>query len=208
MPKTTKTPTGQAPNNSINVTKGPDESDHSATARAILGPDFRHAYTASQLLKAPFGNMEGAPGCGDYAEAIHAKGDAAVKGDLAFASRMLAAQAMTLDTIFAEMARRMACNMGGHLKATDLYGRIALKAQANSRATLETLAKLHQPREQSVRHVHVNEGAQAVIADQFHHHGGRATGDPALPSPDALGEDASLPASREAAPREAMPARR
>jgi len=37
---------------------------------------------------------------------------------------------------------------------------------------LEALAKLHQPREQTVRHVHVNEGGQAVIADQFHRHGG------------------------------------
>ena len=34
------------------------------------------------------------------------------------------------------------------------------------------LARLHQPREQTVRHVHVSEGGQAVIADQFHHHGG------------------------------------
>ena len=47
-----------------------------------------------------------------------------------------------------------------------------MKAQAQSRATLEALTKLHQPREQTVRHVHVNEGGQAVIADQFHHHAG------------------------------------
>ena len=44
--------------------------------------------------------------------------------------------------------------------------RLALKAQAQSRATLEALAKLHQPREQTVRHVHVdNRGGQAVIAE-------------------------------------------
>lgn len=58
--------------------------------------------------------------------------------------------------------------------ATETYARIAMKAQAQSRATLETLAKLHQPREQTVRHVHVNDGGQAVIADQLHHHGGAA----------------------------------
>jgi hypothetical protein len=39
-------------------------------------------------------------------------GDKAVQGDLALASRMLIAQAMTLDSIFAETARRMAINMG------------------------------------------------------------------------------------------------
>ncbi len=50
--------------------------------------------------------------------------------------------------------------------------RLALKVKANSRATLETLAKLHQPREQTVRHVHVNEGGQAVVADNFHNYAG------------------------------------
>ncbi len=94
--------------------------------------------------------------------------------------------------------------MGEYLGATEIYARIALKAQAGSRAAIETLAKLHSPREQTVRHVHVNEGGQAVIADEFHHHtGGRengksneqphatGTGDtgagPALPCPDPLG---------------------
>ena len=110
----------------------------------------------------------GGPGFGDYADAIHARGTDAAKGDMDATCRVLAAQAMTLDMVFTEMARRMAEN----LSATDTYARIALKAQAQSRATLETLAKIHQPREQTVRHVHVNEGGQAVIADQVHNHTG------------------------------------
>ena len=65
-------------------------------------------------------------------------------------------------------ARRAANNMGEYINATERHGRLALKAQSNCRATLEALAKLHQPREQTVRHVHVNEGGQAVVADQFH----------------------------------------
>ena len=112
--------------------------------------------------------MEGGPGHCDYGDAIRANADAAAKGELAFASRMLAAQAMTLDKIFTEMARRMALNMGEYLSASETYGRMAMKAQAQSRATLEALAKLHQPREQTVKHVHVNEGGQAVLADHFH----------------------------------------
>jgi len=143
-----------------------------ATAAAILAPAFRHAVTASQIHKPQFGCTEGSPGYGDYADAIGKVGEAAMKGDIAFASELLAAQALSLDNIFTEMARRMALNMGDYLGATETYARIAMKAQAQSRATLEALAKLHQPREQTVRHVHVNEGGQAVIADQFHHHGG------------------------------------
>ncbi|WP_443486836.1 hypothetical protein [Novosphingobium aerophilum] len=156
-------------------------------------------------MKPQMGASDFAPGAGDYADAVQERANRAAEGDLAFASRMLAAQAVTLDTIFTEMARRMALNMGEYLGATETYGRIAMKAQAQSRAALEALAKLHQPREQTVRHVHVNEGGQAVIADQFHHHtGGQQNGQSAdqphaagagqsgecaaLPSPDPLGD--------------------
>ena len=208
MTKRSKPPGSPAPNNALEVARIGSEDTGSATARTILGPEFRHAVAASQVLKPQFGSMESSPGYGDYTNAIRARGDAAAKGDLAFASRVLAAQAMTLDTIFTEMARRMALNMAEYLPATETYARIALKAQAQSRATLEALAKLHQPREQTVRHVHVNEGGQAVIADQFHNHpGGKendkldkqsdATGTagtiPALPSSDPLGNGVPIP---------------
>ncbi len=96
----------------------------------------------------------------------------AAEGDLEMVSKILAAQAITLDGMFAELARRAALNMGEYISAAERYGRLALKAQSNCRATLDTLAKLHQPREQTVRHVHVNEGGQAIVANQFHNHSG------------------------------------
>jgi hypothetical protein len=74
--------------------------------------------------------------------------------------------------MFTELARRSALNMGDYINASETYARLALKAQANSRATIEALVRLHQPREQTVKHVHVNQGAQAVVADNFHHHTG------------------------------------
>ena len=211
MAKKAKLAAEMEPNNRFSVSRGEDETPGFATARSVLAPDFRHAVTATQIHKAQFGGMDGAPGYGDYADAIRATGDVAANGDLAFASRLLSAQAVTLDNIFTEMARRMAINMAEYLGATETYARIALKAQAQSRATLEALAKLHQPREQTVRHVHVNEGGQAVIADQFHHHTGgqenaenadqcQATGaagpSAALPSPDPLRDSVPV-ASRE-----------
>ena len=199
---------GSTANQALKIGPREGETVERATARSIIAPDFRHAVTASQILKPQFGSLEKSPGYGDYADEIRAAGTAAANGELAFASRMLAAQAITLDNIFTEMARRMALNMGEYLGATETYGRIAMKAQAQSRAALETLAKLHQPREQTVRHVHVNEGGQAVIADQFHNHGGTAksvesvkqsdaTGaageSAALPSPDPLGNGVPIP---------------
>ena len=221
MARKAKAPVKAQTNNSLTVNQGDSETPEFATARAILAPHFRHAVTASQIHKAQFGSLEGGPGHGDYADAIRAKGDAAAKGELCFASRMLSAQAVTLDNIFTEMARRMALNMADYLGASDTYARIALKAQAQSRATLEALAKLHQPREQTVRHVHVNEGGQAVIADHFHNHGGQienaesskqshATGaadtSPALPSSDPLW--AGVPISGGARAEKVQDARR
>ena len=160
-------------NNTLKVHKDEGEELGFAIARAIMTPHFRHAVAVSSLNKTQFGDMDGGgPGLADYADALVARSKQAVKGDLDWVSSMLAAQAVTLDNVFTEMARRMARNMGEHLNATEIYARYAMKAQAQSRATLEALAKLHQPREQTVRHVHVNEGGQAVIADQFHHHAG------------------------------------
>ena len=201
------------PNNVLCVSQKQDEREHVATARAVIAPDFRHGLTVAQIMKPQMGTSDFAPGAGDYADAIQERADGAAKGDLAFASRMLAAQAMTLDTIFSEMARRLALNMGEYLGATETYGRIAMKAQAQSRATLEALAKLHQPREQTVKHVHVNEGGQAVVADHFHtggqEHGASvkqsdatyATGErAALPSPDQERDGVPIPGrEREAA---------
>ena len=89
-----------------------------------------------------------------------------------------------------------------------------MKAQSQSRAALEALARLHQPREQTVRHVHVNEGGQAVIADQVHNHSGvlenegsikqsLTTGNAgpiaALPSPDPLGNGMPIPSRQREA---------
>jgi hypothetical protein len=95
---------------------------------------------------------------------VKAKAELTCKGDLTMASEMLTAQALSLDSIFTDYVRRATMNMGDYP--------LAMRAQANCRASLEALAKLHQPREQTVRHVHVNEGGQAVIADHIHHHGG------------------------------------
>jgi hypothetical protein len=205
-------------NDSLKVYTAGGDTLGLATAKAILAPHFRHAVTVSSLNKTQFGDMDGGgPGFGDYNDALWATSKRAVDGDLAWVSSMLAAQAVTLDNVFTELARRMAMNMGQHINATDTYARHAMKAQAQSRATLEALANLHRPREQTVRHVHVGQGGQAVVADQFHHHGrggtnadpdeqshatGAAGAIPALPCQDPFGNGVPIPGGER---EEAMP---
>ncbi len=75
----------------------------------------------------------------------------------------LVAQAATLDTIFTTLARRAAANMDTHLQATESYLRLALKAQAQCRATLETLAEIKNPRQVSiVQQANIAHGPQQV----------------------------------------------
>ena len=61
----------------------------------------------------------------------------AASGDLQTLERMLSGQAQTLNMMFTELARRAALNMGQHMQAAEMYLRMAFKAQAQSRATVD-----------------------------------------------------------------------
>lgn len=174
MAKKSKPNDDMQPNNVLVVDQTESETGAQALARKVLDPNFRHAHTASVFADKLLGPTVQAPGLMDYIGHLQSVTKSAESGDLALASRILAAQATTLDSMFTELARRTALNMGDYINAAERYGRLALKAQSNCRATLEALAKLHQPREQTVKHVHVNEGGQALVADEFHHHTGGA----------------------------------
>lgn len=82
--------------------------------------------------------------------------------DLAAAEQMLTAQSIALNAIFAEMARRSALNMGEYLDASDRYMRLALKAQGQCRATVETLAAIKNPPVVYAKQANITNGPQQV----------------------------------------------
>lgn len=178
------------PDNALRIDQSPDETGAQAMARKLVQPAFKNAIATSGFISKMIGGVE-LPGLTDYANELQKTSTKAAEGDLAMASKMLAAQAVTLDTMFSELARRTAMNMGDYINAAERYGRLALKAQSNCRATLEAMAKLHQPREQTVRHVHVNEGGRAVVADHFHNHAGGHRNAESAEQPHAAGTDAA-----------------
>lgn len=188
-----KAPAGNGDKRAWNIDVKPNERPTEVLARKLNAPYNRHGFTACVFQGQLAQGLPEAdrPVMLDYAVDLKARGEAIAAGDLSLASHLLAAQALTLDAIFTELARRAGNNMGEYLDATERYMRLALKAQANSRATLEALVKLHQPREQTVRHVHVNEGGQAVIADQFHHHAGGSKNEETAEQPHAAGTGAA-----------------
>ena len=184
------------PNDALVIEQATEETGAQAMARKLLQPTLKNAAAASAFTGKMMGSGLDMPGIGDYADHVQSVTSAATDGDVSMASKILAAQAITLDSMFAELARRAANNMGEYINAAERYGRLALKAQSNCRATLETLAKLHQPREQTVRHVHVNEGGQAVVADHFHNHAGgseNAKSSNQCHATGAAGQSAALP---------------
>lgn len=179
------------------------KSDGRRLAEVSINPAAHSLVTVQQFTNKTFGEHD----VTDLFCAVSDKVKSISKGDLTEARAMLAAQAISLNAIFTEMARRAGINMGDYLQATQTYLRLALKAQAQSRSTIEALDRLTNGHVQTVKHVHVAEGGQAVIADEFHHHtggkqngrsdeqphapgklGGTAGAGPALPSPDPLGQ--------------------
>ena len=148
------------------------EGQAEAMARAMTIPYLRHGIVTQGIVKKMVGDLPGEPDMANFGKAIRDEAERARNGDLTLASELLTAQALSLDSMFTEYVRRATMNMGDYPLAMERFAKLAMRAQANCRASLEALAKLHQPREQTVRHVHVNEGGQAVIADHIHHHGG------------------------------------
>ncbi|MGH7057002.1 MAG: hypothetical protein ACREFZ_03835 [Acetobacteraceae bacterium] len=89
-------------------------------------------------------------------------------GDLRRAEAILTTQAHTLDAIFNNLARRAALNMREYINAGETYLRLALKAQTQCRATLETLAAIKNPQPVAfVRQANIAHGPQQVNNGSF-----------------------------------------
>lgn len=99
----------------------------------------------------------------DITQALKDQGEALNRGDLASLERMLNGQAVALNAMFTELARRGALNMGEHLDAMDRYVRLALKAQSQARATVETLAAIKNPPVVFARQANINNGGQQQV---------------------------------------------
>ena len=139
------------------------------------------------------------------AEASHA----AAAGDLAGLERMLSGQAQVLNTMFCELARRAAMNMGTHLEATETYLRLALKAQSQSRATVEALSEMKNPRAVAfVKQANIAQQQQVNNGAPASHAHARESAIPTneLSRLEAPNEWSALEAGTQAAPARGHPA--
>lgn len=121
-----------------------------------------NAVTAARFIKPEFGEV----GLSDMAASLRASCAAVSDGDLSGPEKLLNAQAIALNVIFGELARRSHANMGEYLDASERYMRLALKAQSQCRATIETLAAIKNPPIVYARQMNVANGPQQVNNSQ------------------------------------------
>lgn len=126
-----------------------------ADARAVQGVSsrsqknaenmLRPAITASLIARDYGGIPDDVVELPDLLAALETHIQKISSGDLRLVEAMLAAQAVALDAMFARMARNASANLGHNLEVVQAYLKLALRAQSQSRATLETLAAVKNP---------------------------------------------------------------
>lgn len=115
--KSTAPASAPAKANVLTVTEDEGKTRERQKAELGLSPVVANAVTSSNFAKGSFGMVELSEAVGVMREKV-----AKVKaGDLSDVEATLTAQAATLDTVFNELARRAALNMGEHLSASETY---------------------------------------------------------------------------------------
>lgn len=133
-------PSSTEDRNVLKVEAAPSESKERALARTILRPSVQAAITLHNIAPHRQDTSLGA-----LIDELSAQCQKAVDGDLGRGVAMLAAQAHTLDTLFNRLILRAAANHGQYLDAADRFYKLALRAQNQCRATIDTLAAIRNP---------------------------------------------------------------
>ena len=117
-----------------------DDKEKVRLAKMIASPVLDSGLTAHDFL-----NRETADR-GEFICEINKQAQKiAETNEMDFGIKMLVSQAKALDTLFNALARRAGNNMGHYIDTVDTYMKLALKAQAQSRCTWETISKIKNP---------------------------------------------------------------
>lgn len=142
----------------LKVTARKEVSKARRVAEIAADPAVTAAFLTSAFSKGIMGET-------DLTELVGVVGELSRKargGDLGELEAMLAAQAIALNAMFGELARRGAANMGEYIEATERYLRLGLKAQAQCRATIETMAAIKNPPVVIAKQANIANGPQQV----------------------------------------------
>ncbi|MDB5937942.1 MAG: hypothetical protein JWP77_306 [Polaromonas sp.] len=142
----------------LNLTRTPEQTKAQALSRAALRPSINCA----SVIEAYQGNLMGKDvDLSELAAGLNDTFKRVEDGDLFTLEAMLVAQATALQTMFASLARRAATQE--HLRQYETFMGLALKAQAQSRATITALVDLKYPRQATfVKQANIAHGPQQV----------------------------------------------
>ena len=142
----------------LNLTRPPGQTEAQALSRAALRPCINGA----SVIEAYQGNLMGKDvDLGELVAGLSESCGEVKDGDLSTLEAMLLSQATALQTMFASLARRAATQE--HLRQYETFMGLALKAQAQSRATITALVDLKYPRQATfVKQANISHGPQQV----------------------------------------------
>ena len=146
-------------NNPLPLETFPGESDARSKARAMVRPSIN----AAMVIEAFDGNLLGKDtSLEGLIEALRDSMDRTKGGDLSTVEAMLVGQATALQTIFVSLARRAQVQQSQ--RNLEAFLGLALKAQAQSRATITALVDLKFPRQPAtfVKQANIAAGNQQV----------------------------------------------
>jgi hypothetical protein len=123
----------------------------------MVATNLLASLTIGDVARPIYSNLD----LGDLADALRQQCSAVNQGDMSRTEAVLMAQALTLDVLFQDLARRAVANQD-RPEAFDRLLRLGLKAQSQSRATLETLANMKRPPLVVARQANVAHGHQQI----------------------------------------------
>lgn len=159
--KKPKPPAAAAKSNTLQVAAEPAKSREAQIAGVATAASVPAAMVITQFSKGLISDVS----LGDVISSLKEHAGKIKGGDLGRIEAMLGGQAAALNTMFAELARRGAVNMGEYMGAAETYLKLALRAQSQCRATLETLAAIKSPPVVFAKQANIAHGPQQVNND-------------------------------------------
>lgn len=130
-----------AKNKSFNIEQCDGKTEGESIAEALLRPQINAAFSIYNVTRGSDSRVT----VNDFNKALAVTCKAIADGKLDRLEALLTSQALVLDHIFGDFLRRSFANAGQHIEAMETYMKLALKAQSQSRQTVETLTFIKNP---------------------------------------------------------------
>lgn len=155
-PKKAETPAPRDKRRELDIPDVPGKSADRIGTDIVAQGLAGNANATLSFAQAEFGELS----ITDMVATLRADGEAVNRGDLSASEQLLNAQAVTLNAIFTNLAQR--AHAAKVIPQMETYLRLALKAQSQSRATLETLSVIKNPPVVFTKQMNVANGPQQV----------------------------------------------